>query len=72
MKMSMTYRTKSLKELLEIYVFENGRANKEDAEVTQRLVVNEVYARIKIAFDLLGSCEEGGDVEKIYRQLIEH
>ncbi len=71
MKRSMAYRTKSLKELLEIYTFENGRGCKEDAEDTKRLVVNEVYARIKSTFDLLENCEEG-DVEKIYRQLIEH
>lgn len=70
MKRNIAYRTKSLKELLEIYSFENGRVNKEDAEVTKRLVVNEVYARIKSTFD--GLEERDADVDTLYKQLVEH
>ena len=65
----MNYRTKSMKELLEAYRFENDRINKEDAETTKKYIVNEVYARIKSSFDWL---ENGSDVESVYRQLIEH
>lgn len=61
------YRTKSLKELLEIYAFECGRINREDAEITQRKVVTEAYARISDAFALLHDSE---DVEAVYRQLL--
>ena len=69
MNRPMSYRTKSLKELLETYSFENGRINKEDAETTKTYVVNEIYARIKATFDLL---DGDADVESVYKQLIEH
>lgn len=69
MNRPMKYRTKSLKELLEAYSFENDRIDKKDAETTKAYIVNEVYARIKNTFDWL---EEGADVEGVYRQLIEH
>lgn len=65
----MNYRTKSLKELLEAYSFENDRINKEDAKTTKTYIVNEVYARVKNTFEWL---ENGEDVETIYKQLIEH
>ena len=65
----MNYRTKSLKELLEAYSFENDRINKEDAETTKKYIVNEVYARIKSTFDFL---ENGANTESVYKQLIEH
>ena len=65
----MKYRTKSLKELLEAYSFENDRINKEDAETTKKHIVNEVYARIKSTFDFL---ENGANTESVYKQLIEH
>lgn len=61
------YRTKSLKELLEIYAFECGRINRKDAEITQRKVVTEVCARMSNAFTLL---HEGEDVKAVYRQLL--
>lgn len=69
MNRPMNYRTKSMKELLEAYSFENDRANKEDAAITKAYIVNEVYARIKSTFDWL---EDGADVESVYKQLIEH
>ena len=69
MNRPMNYRTKSLKELLEAYSFENERINKEDAETTKAYIVNEVYARVKSRFDWL---ENGADVESIYKQLIQH
>lgn len=69
MNRPMNYRTKSLKELLEAYSFENDRINQEDAENTKAYIINEVYARIMNTFDWL---EEGADVEKVYKQLVEH
>ena len=69
MSRPMSYRTKSLKELLKTYSFENGRINKEDAETTKAYIVNEVYARIKDTFDWL---DNDADVESVYKQLIEH
>lgn len=69
MNRPINYRTKSLKELLEAYRFENNRINKEDAEVTKEYIVNEVYARIKSTFEWL---DNGEDVESVYEQLIEH
>lgn len=70
-KRDMNYRTKSLEALLKAYAFENDRINKEESEVTKRLIVNEVYARIKDTFDLLEDATES-DVPQIYKQLIEH
>lgn len=69
MNRPMNYRTKSLKELLETYSFENHRINKEDAETTKAYIVNEIYARIKVTLDLL---DDYADVESVYKQLIEH
>lgn len=69
MNRPMYYRTKSLKELLEAYSFENDRINKEDAETTKAYIVNEVHVRVKSTFEWL---ENGADAETIYKQLIEH
>ena len=69
MNRPMNYRTKSLKELLETYSFENGRINKEDADTTKAYIVNEVYARIKDTFDWL---DNNADAESVYKQFIEH
>lgn len=69
MNRPMNYRTKSLKELLEAYSFENDRINKEDAETTKAYIVNEIYARIKETLDLL---DDDADVESVYKQLIGH
>lgn len=69
MNRPMNYRTKSLKELLETYSFESSRINKGDAETTKAYIVNEIYARIKVTFDLL---DDDADAESVYKQLIEH
>lgn len=70
MKRNINYRTKSLKELINCYAYEVGRDNQKDKETTQRLIVNEVYARIKDTFDMLDSDPDAAD--QIYKQLIEH
>ena len=69
MNRPINYRTKSLKELLEAYRFENDRINKEDAKVTKEYIINEVYARVKDTFNWL---DNGEDVESVYEQLIEY
>ena len=70
MKRDMYYRTNSLKELIDGYAFEAGRANQQDRETTQKAIASEIYARIKDAFDLLDADPESAD--QIYKQLIEH
>lgn len=66
MNRPINYRTKSMKQLLETYSFENERICIEDSKITKAYIVNEVYARIKDAFD---SLENGEDVESVYKQL---
>ncbi len=70
MKRNINYRTKSLKELINCYAHEVGRDDQKNKETTQRIIVNEVYARIKDAFDMLDADPEAAD--QIYKQLIEH
>ena len=70
MERNPAYRTKSLKELIDGYAFESGRADRKDRETAQRYIVNEVYARIKNTFDMLDADHESAD--QIYKQLIEH
>lgn len=69
MNRPINYRTKSLRELLDAYSFENDRISTEDATTTKAYIVNEVYARIKNTFDWL---DEGASAERVYKQLIEH
>ena len=64
MNRPINYRTKSLRELLDAYSFENDRIS-----TTKAYIVNEVYARIKNTFDWL---DEGASAERVYKQLIEH
>ncbi len=69
-KRNMNYRVKSLKELIDGYAHEVGRINQQDRETTQKLIVNEVYSRIKDTFDMLNADPDAAD--QIYKQLIEH
>lgn len=68
-KRNMHYRKKSLKEVINIYAQEAIRLNEEDRKITQRFIVNEVYARIKETFDMLDDNPE--EVEKIYEQFLQ-
>lgn len=63
----MKYRRYRLEDLLEVYADENQRVNREDAYKTQKLVVNELYMRLKTALDLLDECEPD-EVNQIIRQ----
>lgn len=69
-KRNRPYRNKSLQELISCYADEAGRIDQKDREVAQRLIVFEVYARIRDTFDMLDA--DPASVEQIYRQLIEH
>ena len=64
------YRTKSLQELIFCYAEEAGRIDQKDREVAQKLIVFEVYARVRDTFDMLDA--DPSSAEQIYRQLIEH
>ena len=44
--------------------------NQTDKEISRRLIVREVYVRIKDTFDMLDT--EPDAVGQIYKQLIEH
>jgi len=70
MRRNINYRTKSLEELINAYAHEVGRINRQDREITQKLIVNEVYSRIKDTFDMLDADPDAAD--QIYKQLIEH
>lgn len=67
---NLTYRTKSLRGLINGYAYEAGRDNLQDKEATQKAIVLEVYARVKDTFDMLDRDPDAA--EQIYKQLIEH
>lgn len=69
-KRDIHYRQKSLKDLFEMYAGEQSRVNKEDAQITMDHIRNEVCARVQDTFKWLA--EDGANVDKIYRQFIEH
>ena len=68
MERPISYRVKTLKELLECYAHERGRENREDAEITQKYIMDEIIARIKDTFAFL---DYGVDVEEVYKKLLE-
>ena len=70
MARNIHYMQKTLKELLEMYADENGRINKDDAETTQRIIVNEVYERINKVFRVLDN-NENVNIESLYAELIQ-
>lgn len=70
MKRPMNYREKSMEELFKNYVDENYRINRADAQTTQRFIVNEVYERVKTAFELLEEAETEEEAVKIYNQFL--
>lgn len=49
----MDYRFKTTEELVNIYSFENGRTNREDAERTKELVKKELRRRFAAFISLL-------------------
>jgi len=59
---------KSLEELFLAYQFENDRINKEDANTTKRLIVDELYRRMKSSIDMLEKAETEEDAKRILFQ----
>lgn len=70
MKRDPHYMQKTLKELFEMYAYEKDRNNKEDAEITQRKIVTEVYERINKVFRLLDN-NENINIESLYAEFIQ-
>lgn len=68
MERPMTYRLKSLKELLDAYAHAEC-TNQEEADMIKKNIMNEVNARVKTAFDLL---DYGINVDDVYKQFIEY
>lgn len=61
----MKYRMKSLEELFLAYQFENDRISKEDADVTKKLIVDELYRRMKYSIDMLENAETEEEAKRI-------
>lgn len=61
---------KTIEELIEMYADENNRVNKEDAIQTKKLIVNEIYSRVKRTFDVL-DFNEDVNVKSLYQEFIQ-
>lgn len=63
-----SYGRKSLEELLREYVHAVDNGDWPDSRLSRKVIVNEVYARIKNTFDMLDEVPE--DADNIYEMLI--
>lgn len=70
MKRNLSYMQKTIEELIEMYADENNRVNKEDAIQTKKLIVNEIYSRVKRTFDVL-DFNEDVNVKSLYQEFIQ-
>lgn len=70
MKRNLSYMQKTIEELIELYADENNRVNKEDAIQTKKLIVNEIYSRVKRTFDVL-DFNEDVNVKSLYQEFIQ-
>lgn len=70
MKRNLSYMQKTIEELIEMYVDENNRVNKEDAIQTKKLIVNEICSRVKRTFDVL-DFNEDVNVKSLYQEFIQ-
>lgn len=66
MKRKIKYRTKTLKQLFELYEEQNDSVNKEIAKKEKELIANEIKERTKEAIKMLDECYEA---EEVYKQL---
>ena len=66
MERKIKYRTKTLKQLFELYEEQNSSINKEIAEKEKELIANEIKERTKEAIKMLDECYEA---EEVYKQL---
>ena len=62
MERKIKYRTKTLKQLFELYEEQNNSINKEIAEKEKELIANEIKERTKEAIKLLDDCYEAKEV----------
>ena len=69
-KRNLSYMQKTIEELIEMYADENNRVNKEDAIQTKKLIVNEIYSRVKRTFDVL-DFNEDVNVKSLYQEFIQ-
>lgn len=65
MERKIKYRTKTLKQLFELYEEQNSSINKEIAEKEKKLITNEINERTKEAIKLLDDCYKA---EEVYEQ----
>lgn len=70
MKRNLSYMQKTIEELIEMYADENNRVNKEDAIQTKKLIVNEIYSRVKRTFDVL-DFNEDVNIKSLYQEFIQ-
>lgn len=70
MKRNLSYMQKTIEELIEMYADENNRINKEDAIQTKKLIVNEIYSRVKRTFDVL-DYNVDVNVNSLYQEFIQ-
>ena len=70
MKRNLSYMQKTIEELIEMYADANNRVNKEDAIQTKKLIVNEIYSRVKRTFDVL-DFNEDVNVKSLYQEFIQ-
>lgn len=66
----MDYRFKTTEELVNIYSFENGRANREDAECTKELVKKELRRRFAAFISLLDDEQTTENPEGTFNYLL--
>lgn len=66
----MDYRFKTTEELVNIYSFENGRANREDAERTKELVKKELRRRFAAFISLLDAEQTTENPEGTFNYLL--
>lgn len=64
------YKVKTIEQLFCGYAFENGRTCKEDADLTKRLIVRELYRRLKVSIEFLDEAQTEQEAKKIYEQFI--
>ena len=70
MKRNLSYMQKTIEELIEMYADENNRVNKDDAIQTKKLIVNEIYSRVKRTFDVL-DYNVDVNVNSLYQEFIQ-
>ena len=66
----MAYRDRSTGALFELYGWEQGRINREDAAQTQRLLRAELYRRFHRALECLDDAQTDAEALEVYSQFL--